>query len=66
MDQTCWVEVEEWFGHLIEDVLAVPLGKDVLADEGVQVNVHVLENKINIAIVLCTDDLLQLDDVGVT
>jgi len=51
---------------LIEDVLAVPLGKDVLADEGVQVNVHVLENKINIAIVLCTDDLLQLDDVGVT
>ena len=33
MDESCGVEVEEGLGHLVEDVLAVPLGEDVLADE---------------------------------
>ena len=65
MDESCGVEVEEGLGHLVEDVLAVPLGEYVLADEGVEVDVHVLEDEVDVPVVFGPDDLLQFDDVGV-
>ena len=52
------VDVEEGFGHLVEDVLAVPFCQDVLADERVQIDVHVLENQVDVPVVLGADDLL--------
>ena len=44
MDESGGVEEEEGLGHLVEDVLAVPLSEDVLADEGVEVDIHVFED----------------------
>jgi hypothetical protein len=59
------VEVVERFGHLVENVLAMSLCQNILANESVQINVHVLEYQVNIAVVLGADDLLQFYDVGV-
>lgn len=52
-------------GHLIEDVLAMPLSKDVLPDKCEKVDVHMFEHQVNIPVILSADDLLELDDVGV-
>lgn len=64
MDESRRVQKIERLGHLIEDVLAMPLGKYVLPDEREEVDVHMLEHQVNIPVVLSPDDLLQLDDVG--
>lgn len=40
------------------------LSKNILADEGVQINVHVLKYKVNIAMVLGPYDFFQFDDIG--
>ena len=53
------MQVKEGLGHLIEDVFAMSLGKDVLPDECVEVNIHVLEDEVDVPVVLCSDDLLQ-------
>jgi hypothetical protein len=42
---------------LVEDEFSVAFGEDVLADEGVEVDVHVLEDEVDIAVVLRFDDL---------
>lgn len=59
------VQVVQCLGHLIEDELAVSFRQDVLANEREEVDVHVLEDQVDIAIILGADDFFQLDDVGV-
>lgn len=54
----------ECLGHLIEYVLAMPLGQYVFPDEREEVDVHMFEHQVNIPVILCPDDLFQLDDVG--
>jgi hypothetical protein len=69
MDEVGVVEVEEGLGHLVDDVLFVPLLQlrvaSVLADEGMQVDVHVLEDQVDVLVVAGPDYFLEPDDVGV-
>ena len=58
------MQKKECLGHLIEDVLAMPLGKYIFPDEREEVDVHMFKHQVNIPVILCPDDLLQLDDVG--
>ena len=65
MDEPCRVQVVEGLAHLVEDVFAVPFSQDVLLDDGVQVDVHVLENEVDVAVVFRPDHFFQLNDVRV-
>jgi hypothetical protein len=44
----------------------MPFAKDVFSNQGVQVNVHELEDQIYILVILRFNYFLQHDDVGVT
>ena len=50
---------------MVEDVLTMPFSENILANESVQIYVHVFENQVNIAIILGTDDFFKFDDVWV-
>ena len=41
----------------------MPFSQNILANEGVQINIHMLEDYVDIAIVLSTDYFFQFDDV---
>ena len=67
MDQVTMVEQIYCFGHLINDVLLMPLLKisstTILPDESVQVDIHMLEHQVNVPIVTSRNHSLQLDDI---
>lgn len=65
MHQIGTVQVVECLSNLVDDVSLVLLPKDVLAYQGVQVDVHVLENQVNVLVVVGFYYLLHHDDVGV-
>ena len=69
VDEIGVVEEVDGFGDLVDDVLLVALlqvGRlAVLADERVQVHVHVLEHQVDVLVVLGTDGPLQRYDVTV-
>ena len=50
---------------MVEDVLAMTFSENILANEGVQIDVHVLKNQVDVAVVLGTDDFFKFDDVWV-
>ena len=57
------MHVFEALQHLIDDVLLVDVFKDVGADDCMQVGVHEVEDKVNVAVVLGTHYVLNPDDV---
>jgi hypothetical protein len=69
VDEVGVVQEVDGFGDLVDDVLLVALlevgGLAVLADEGVQINVHVFEQQVDILVVLRPNGLLQRNDVAV-
>jgi len=52
-------------GCLVDDVAFVLVSQHIFAYESVQIDVHKLEQDVNISLVCRTDNFLQLDDVGV-
>lgn len=59
------MQIIHGFGRLVEDVLLVFVSKDFLPDQGVQVNIHMLEDQVDVLTIFCFDHLFQHDDVGV-
>ena len=51
--------------HLIENEFAMFFSENVFPDQGIEVNVQVLKNQVNSAIILCSNDLLEMNDVRV-
>ena len=51
-------------GHLIEDVLAMAFCENVFSNKGVKVDVHMLEDEIDIPVIICPDDFFEFDNVG--
>jgi len=52
--------------YLVDDILLVDIFENVGTDHCVQVSVHEVENKIDVAIVLSSDYVLKTDNVLVT
>ena len=63
MDEIGAVQILERFRNLIDDVLLVLLLQDVLANDAVQIDLHVLEDEVDVSIVLSSDDVVQFDYV---
>lgn len=63
MDKISAVKVFDCFGDLVDYVLFVFILKNVLADHTVQVDLHIFEHQIDIFVVICFDDVVQLDYV---
>jgi hypothetical protein len=69
VDETGVVEEIDGFGDLVDYVLLVPLlevGRlAVLANQGMQINVHMLEHQIDVLIVFRPNGALQAYDITV-
>lgn len=52
------------FGYLVCYIAFMIVAKLILPDEEIQVDIHELKEKVNVLVILCTDNLLQLHDVG--
>ena len=63
VEQVGRVHVLQAFEHLVDDILLVDLFQDVSPDDRVQVSIHEIKDKVNIPIILCSDHVLQPDDV---
>ncbi len=63
MDKISAVEVFDCFGDLVDYVLFVFILKNVLADHTMQVDLHIFEHQIDIFVVICLYDVVQLDYV---
>jgi len=66
MQNVSRVHVLETFQSLIDDVLLVNVLKNVCSDNCVQVSLHVVEYKVDVSIVLCSDHIEESDDVLVS
>ena len=70
MNQISMMQVKQRLSNLIYDILFVLLLQlsrfAVLPNQGVQVNIHMLENKVDVFIVFSTNHLLKRYDVVVT
>lgn len=55
----------ETFHELVENVPVMGVFEDLLTDSVVQVGLHKFEHEIKILVVLCSDDIVQLDDIWV-
>ena len=51
---------------LVDNVLLVDVLQDVSSDDCVQVSVHEIENQVNITVILCTNDVLEADNILVS
>ena len=65
MNQLCSVQVVDGFGGLIDDVTSVLVSQHVLADKGVEVDIHELEKDVYVPFVGAFENLFQLHYVGV-
>ena len=63
MEELGCMQVLDGSCNLVNDVLLVLFFEDVLSDDGVQVDVHVLEDQVNIFVIVCLYDINKLDDV---
>jgi hypothetical protein len=57
------VQVMQCFGSLVYDVSFVLLTKHIFPYEGVEVDIHKLEEDVDISLIAGSDDLFQLHDV---
>lgn len=57
------MHVLEALEHLIDNVLLVNVFKDISADDCMEVSVHKIEDKVDIAVVFCADNVLKADDI---
>jgi hypothetical protein len=58
------MKVEHGFADLVEDPLFVFFLQNSLPDQSKQVDVHVLKYQVNINVIISTNDLFHLDNVG--
>ena len=58
------MKVEHGFADLVEDPLFVFFLQNSLPDQSKQVDVHVLKYQVNINVIISSNDLFQLDNVG--
>lgn len=65
MDELSCMQIMNGLGCLIDYVTFVLISKHILADESVQIDVHELEQDVNISLICRTDHLLQLYNVRV-
>ena len=49
--------------YLVDDVLFMDIFEDVSTDDSMQVGVHEVEDKVDVAIVFCTNYILKLNNV---
>ena len=65
MYEPCGMKEIECLRHLVEDILPVPLGEYIFPDECEKINIHMLKYQVDISVILCPYDLLQLYYMGV-
>lgn len=65
MDDIGVVQIVDGFADLVDDILLVPVLENVAADEGMQVDVHVLKDQVDINVVTGAEDLLQPNNIRV-
>jgi hypothetical protein len=63
VDEVGAMQILQRLGNLIDDVFFVLLLEYVLPNNAVQVDLHVLEDKIDILVVLGSNDIVQFDYV---
>ena len=66
MQKISRVHVLETLQALVNDVLLVDIFQDVRSNDGMQVSVHKVEDKIDVAIIFGTNRVLQANNVLVT
>lgn len=49
--------------YLVDDVLLVDILQDVGTNHSMQISVHEVEDKINVSVILSSDDILESNDV---
>lgn len=52
------MEVVQCLGSLVDDVPAMLVAKHVLPDEGVEVDIHELEQDVDVSLIIGFDNLL--------
>lgn len=65
MNEVGAMQILDGFGNLINDVLLVLILEDVLADNAVQVDLHVLKHEIDVFVVFGADHPVELNYVFV-
>lgn len=65
MNQLCRVKIMDCLSYLIENVSFVLLSKHVLANESVEVNIHVLKKNVDILLTARTNYLSRLNYIWV-
>ncbi len=63
MEDFSRVEVFEALQDLVDDVLLVDLLEDVGSDDGVEVDLHRIEDEIDVSVILSANHIQQSDDV---
>lgn len=58
------MEVVHGLGDLVDNIAFMLFAEDVLTNEGVEVDVHELEEQIDILFVMSLDDFLQANNIG--
>mmetsp|Transcript_53348 Transcript_53348/g.108529 ORF Transcript_53348/g.108529 Transcript_53348/m.108529 type:complete len:356 (+) Transcript_53348:57-1124(+) len=65
VEQLCSVHVVQRLQQLVAHILLVDVLQDVGADDVVQIRFHIVEHKVDVLVVLRTDNVQQPDDVVV-
>ena len=50
---------------LIENVFFMNIFKDFSSNDSMQISLHEIKNKIDVFVILCSDEILQTNDVRV-
>jgi hypothetical protein len=66
VEQIGRVHIFQTFEALINDVLLVDILENICSDNGVQICIHEIKNKVNISIILRPDYVLKSNDVFMT
>jgi hypothetical protein len=53
MNELTRMQIMDRFSHLVDDKPLVFLFQDILSDEGIEVDIHELEDQVDISFVLC-------------
>jgi len=53
------------FADLVHNVAIVQIFEDFLTNSVMEISFHEFEYKVEIFIVICSDDVVEFDDVGV-
>ena len=63
------MQVKDRFSNLVDNILFVLLLQmlitPIVTDESMQIYVHMLKDKVYIFVIMSSDDIIELNDIGV-